>query len=73
MCLKREGLYGNVCEDSVPKIQIKICRDPLQVDAQAWDDLVLRSAGGHVFQTCEWMLSWWEVYGAQKKLSWLCS
>gem|GEM_PF-4808757 len=52
----------------MPKIQIKICCDPLQVDAQAWDDLVLRSAGGHVFQTCEWMLSWWEVYGAQKKL-----
>lgn len=40
----------------------------LGMDGRTWNDLVLRSKTSSVFQTYEWITSWWEVYGATRKL-----
>lgn len=56
--------------DSTAGVQVRVFNDfhSLDMDSRTWNDLVLRSETNSVFQTYEWITSWWKVFGAQRKL-----
>jgi CelD/BcsL family acetyltransferase involved in cellulose biosynthesis len=51
-------------------LQIRVFEDfhSLDIDGRTWNKLVTRSETNSVFQTYEWISSWWKVFGAQRKL-----
>jgi CelD/BcsL family acetyltransferase involved in cellulose biosynthesis len=42
--------------------------DEPEIAAPAWNDLVARSDTNTVFQTHEWLTSWWQVFGVGREL-----
>jgi CelD/BcsL family acetyltransferase involved in cellulose biosynthesis len=56
--------------DATAGVQVRVFTDlhRLDMDSRSWNDLVLRSETNSVFQTYEWITSWWKVFGAQRKL-----
>lgn len=55
--------------DATVQLRVRVFKDfpSLDIDARTWNDLVARSQTSSVFQTYEWMASWWKVFGAERK------
>lgn len=45
--------------------------EDIPLTAEIWNDLVRRNATNSVFQTYEWVESWWSVFGAEHELVFL--
>lgn len=55
--------------DAPAGLRVRVFDDfpSLEMDGRTWNDLVLRSETSSVFQTYEWITSWWKVFGSQRK------
>lgn len=59
----------NLTESSASyQIRIFSSFDEPELNASAWNDLVWRSDTSTIFQTYEWMTSWWKVFGGGREL-----
>ena len=60
---------NNLTETSASyQVRIFSSFDEPELNASAWNDLVWRSDTGTIFQTYEWMTSWWKVFGDGREL-----
>lgn len=55
--------------DAPAGLRVRIFEDfpCLEMDGRTWNDLVARSESRSVFQTYEWLTSWWKIFGARRK------
>jgi len=61
---------GTSQTDSVSGLDVRILDrfDDPAISSAAWNDLAARSDTNTVFQTHEWMTSWWDIFGGEHEL-----
>lgn len=55
--------------DALAGLRVRVFKDfpSLEMDGRTWNDLVARCQTSSVFQTYEWITSWWKVFGSRRK------